>query len=106
MELLQSFLILIGLLAARIAEADAPCPGMCAEPAARPVVAWAAPQNVRADEVRLFSRGERRPGQPAVDLAVVRMTGSTPRAVLVVAPAGERVGAELAVRVHRIPSAR
>ena len=77
--------------------ADGACPAV----PDRPVVAWTAPQTVRADEVVLFSRGE-----GATRLAIAPVAGPHEREVLVIAPAGERVGTVLAIRVRELRAAR
>ncbi len=87
-ELLQTIFLVIGFLAGQAAHAGNDCPvGPCPEIPHRPVVAWTAPQSLPAGEIRLWSRGERRPGQPGATVTL----SSEPRARLVVAPAAERL---------------
>jgi len=97
--MLQTIFLLLGLLAGHVADPGQPCEnGPCPEIPHRPVVAWTAPQSLRADEIRLWSRGERRPGQPgaSVDLTWWQAT----HAPLVIAPAPERL---LVLRLRTAP---
>ena len=88
MELLQALLILCGYLGARVADSGNACAqGACPAVPDRPVVAWTAPQTVRADEVHLFSR------------AAGQLEHSLERSeVLVVGPARERLTIVLTTR--------
>jgi hypothetical protein len=96
-ELLRSILLLIGLLANHVVEGGDLCPtGPCPDVPNRPVVAWTATQSPRADEITLWTRGERRPGQPG---PVVRLERG-PHARLVVGPATERL---LVLRLRATP---
>lgn len=88
--LFQTLLLLLGFVGTRLADAGDPCAGgACPAVPDRPVVAWGAPQTLRADEVRLFARESRRPGQPGPALLETRGAD----AVLMVAPAPERLRA-------------
>ncbi|MCY2959670.1 MAG: hypothetical protein NTY35_05850 [Planctomycetota bacterium] len=113
-ELVQTLLLLLGLLGAQFAGSGDTCPGgACPAVPERPVVSWAAPQTLRADEVRLFSRGEYRPGQPGIGIEAPDFDGSDrPREFLLVAPALERLRpalehrATVQLRLRRLPAPR
>jgi hypothetical protein len=90
-ELLPILWMLLGFVGARVAgPADDRGGSDCPAVPARPVVAWTAPQSLRADEVRLFSRQERRPSQPG-DVIVLEI--HVEREATVVAPAAVRLRA-------------
>jgi len=98
-EIFQTLLLLLGLIGSHVADPGEPCSSAnCPAVPTRPVVAWAAPQTLRADEVRLFSRGERRPGQArGVELPA---DSSVPVDFLWVAPAPERLRSAVAPRAQ------
>lgn len=88
-ELLPILWMLLGIVGARFAGPADDCVGSdCPAVPARPVVAWTTPQSLRADEVRLFSRQERRPGQPG-DVIVLEL--HVEREATLVAPAAVRL---------------
>ncbi|GEM_PF-4885206 len=92
-ELVQCLLFVLGIAAARLANpgdacALSPCPPI----SARPIAAWSSPEPLRADEFRLFARGERRPGQPSA--APIVFVPS--ERVWFIGPASERVRPRLA----------
>jgi hypothetical protein len=95
-ELVHAVLTVLGFLGAQVADPGPICAGgACPEVPHRPVVAWSAPQTVRADEVRLFAHDVRRPGcapSSQADLAVqLGMAAGWSREVLVVPVARERL---------------
>lgn len=115
-EVFQTLLVLLGLVVARVADpGEFACANDCPAVPVRPVVAWSAQQDVRADEVRLFSRGARRPGQPGPEFAAtcpsIAVEGAPARFV-VIGPARERLASALApraqvvVRMQRVGPAR
>ena len=86
--MMQTIFLLIGLFAVRATDPGDSCPtGACPEVPHRPVIAWTAPQSLRADEVGLFCRGERRPGQPGASVTLWR----EPHEKLVIGSARERL---------------
>jgi hypothetical protein len=88
-ELIPILWMLLGLVGARFSGPADDCSGSdCPAVPARPVVAWTTPQSLRADEVRLFSRQERRPGQPG---DVVVLEYRTERGTIVIEPAAVRL---------------
>lgn len=107
-ELFQTLLILLGLVGAHYADPGDACPpGACPSVPDRAVVTWTAPQTLRADEVRLFSRGETRPGQRMGADRGEDGTGAerdaapgTRRGVLIVAPARDRLRTALSGHAH------
>ena len=118
-ELFQTLLILLGLLGGRVADPGDGCPsGTCPAVPERPVAALGAPQTLRADEVRLFARGDHRPGQAAGALEVLRPGAARGPEVegaptfVIVPPAPERLRPALAsratveVRLRRAPAQR
>lgn len=113
-ELLQTLLVLLGLVGAHYADPGEACPnGACPAVPDRPAVAWTAPQTLRADEVRLFSRSESRPGEHAGGIPAAAAAGREgEREVWIVAPATERLRPVLAgrarveVRLLRAPAPR
>ncbi len=117
-EIFQTLLLLLGLIGSHVADPGEPCTAAnCPAVPTRPVVAWAAPQTLRADEVRLFSRGEHRPGQANGGVLVLHVGDERgadtlgPADFLLVAPAPERLRAVIApraqveVRLRRVSSA-
>lgn len=87
-----------GLVGAHVAGPGGDCyAGDCAAVPNRPTVAWSVNETVRADEVRLFARGERRPGQPG---HVLVMEARPDRELLVVPPAEIRVRVLVQRRMH------
>jgi len=118
-EIFQTILLLLGLLGSHVADPGEPCTSAnCPAVPTRPVVALGAPQTLRADEVRLFSRGEHRPGQPRERVLVLHVGDELapgvlgPPNVLLVAPASERLRPVIAprapveVRLRRMAAAR
>jgi hypothetical protein len=96
LPLVQALLLLLGIAGARYVDPASGCtPGPCADVPERPVVAWIGPQTVRSDEILLFSRGARRPGQPGE--SALRVENG--RAPWIVGPARERVRDVLAREV-------
>ncbi len=89
-----------GLVGAHVAGSGSDCgAGECAAVPNRPTVAWSVHETLRADEVRLFARGERRPGQPG---HVLVLDARPDREVLVVPPAEIRVRVSIGQRERRL----
>ncbi len=87
-ELVQVLLFVLGIAAARLADPGTPCAtGPCPPIPDRPIVAWSSPEPLRADEFRLFSRCERRPGQPGAAPVIFVQSDR----VCFIGPASERV---------------
>ncbi len=88
-EFVQLVWLFMGLVCAQVADPSSPCEvGACVSVPERSAVALSVPRTVRPDEVRLFSRSDRRPGLPGEALDVPRPPDFE---VIFVPPAAERM---------------